>query len=92
MAHSKSALKRIRQNEKRRLQNRSRRTRVRNVCKTVEKALASGQPDEARVLLPGALKILDQAVGWGILHKNTAARKKSRLSHNLAKLTAESGA
>jgi small subunit ribosomal protein S20 len=80
MAHHKSALKRIRQTERRTEVNRARRSRIRTYVKKVELALASGNLDEARAALLVAQPELDRGVSKGVLHKNTVARKMSRLT------------
>ena len=80
MAKIKSAKKRIRQNERRRLRNRAVRSKVRGVVKVARAAEAATRP--AAVL--EAIRALDRAVSKGILHRNTAARKKSALARSLA--------
>ena len=76
MANIKSAIKRNRQNEKRRLANKAVRSQVRTHTK---KALASAGTDESEETLRFAIKHIDKAASKGILHKNAAARRKSRL-------------
>lgn len=80
MANTKSAMKRIRQNEKRRLRNRAVRSKVRTTLKSARTAPAETQ--HAAVL--EAIRTLDKAVSKGVLHRNTAARKKSALARRLA--------
>lgn len=80
MANTKSAMKRIRQNEKRRLRNRAVRSKVRTALKSARTAPAETQ--HAAVL--EAIRTLDKAVSKGVLHRNTAARKKSALARRLA--------
>ncbi|HXG05051.1 MAG TPA: 30S ribosomal protein S20 [Candidatus Binatia bacterium] len=82
MANTKSAVKRMRQNAKRRARNRTIRSRVRTVVKTARTALASGA-DNAREAVVAAIRVLDKAVTKGVLHPNTAARKKSALARRL---------
>ncbi len=77
MAHHKSAKKRIRQNEKRRLRNQSTRSKINTLSK---KVLKSKDKEEAMKLLREAVAFIDKSAGKGILHKNTAARRKSRLT------------
>ncbi|NMB00233.1 MAG: 30S ribosomal protein S20 [Firmicutes bacterium] len=84
MANSKSAEKRIRVNETKRAQNAAKRSALRTTIKHFENALAN-DPQNAPALLQKATKALDQAAAQGIIHKNAAARKKSRLTKNLAK-------
>ena len=80
MPNHKSAEKRMRQNEKRRKINRSNRTRVRSAIKNLRNALSSGDGSKAKELLPNTISTIDKAVQKGVLHKNAAARYKSRLT------------
>ena len=79
MANTKSAIKRIRQNERRRLRNRAMRSKIRG---TVKAARAAEGTARASVVLE-AIRLLDKAVSKGVLHRNTAARKKSALARRL---------
>lgn len=81
MPNHKSAEKRMRQNEKRKQINRSNRTRVRTSIKKLRAAL-EGNAGDVKALLPQTISTIDKAVQKGILHKNTAARYKSRLTAN----------
>ena len=87
MAHSRSAVKRIRQNEKHRLRNRSDRSRLRSDIKQLRQAIASEDTDKARKILPITTSLIDRMVKKGVIHDNTGSRYKSRL----AKLSATSG-
>lgn len=80
MPNHKSAEKRMRQNEKRKQINRSNRTRVRGSIKKLRVALESGDAKELLTLLPATVSTIDKAVQKGVLHKNTAARYKARLT------------
>ena len=80
MANHKSALKRARQNEIRRLRNKSIKTRTKNVTKSVRQAVDEKSIETARSELDSAKSIIAKAAKKGVLHKNTAARKISRLS------------
>lgn len=80
MAHHKSAQKRIRQTKRRTEVNRARRSQLRTAVKKVELAIAGGDAAAAKVALSAAQPELDRGVSKGILHKNTASRKLSRLS------------
>jgi small subunit ribosomal protein S20 len=80
MPNHKSAEKRMRQNEKRKQINRSNRSRVRGSIKKLRGALESGDAKELKTLLPATISTIDKAVQKGVLHKNTAARYKSRLT------------
>ena len=80
MAHHKSAKKRIRRNDRRAAINRARISRIRTYVKNVELAVASGDREAARAALKAAQPELHRGVTKGLLHKNTVARKLSRLS------------
>ena len=80
MPNHKSSEKRVRQSEKRRVINRGNRTKVRTYIKKVRTALASGKNDEIQQVLPEAISVIDKAVQKGVMHKNAAARYKSRLT------------
>ena len=80
MANTKSAMKRIRQNERRRLRNRAMRSKIRGSVKTARAAEGAARP--AAIL--EAIRVLDKAVSKGVIHRNTAARKKSVLARRLA--------
>ena len=84
MANIKSAIKRNKQNEKRRLRNRIFRGRARTYVKRARIQIEDGNMDEARTATLEAIRALDKAAKKGILHKNNAARRKSRLMHHLA--------
>jgi small subunit ribosomal protein S20 len=80
VANHKSAEKRIRQTEKRTAINRARKSRVRTFVKKVEAAIASGDKEAAQSALRLAQPELHRAGSKGVLHKNTVARKLSRLA------------
>lgn len=80
MPNHKSSEKRVRQSEKRRVINRSHRTKVRTYIKKVRTALATGKADEVQNVLPEAISVIDKSVQKGVMHKNAAARYKSRLT------------
>lgn len=84
MAHSKSAKKRVRQNVKRRLQTRRRKEKVKDAVRAFEVAVSEGQPGKAAEQLGQAYKQLDKIAATGAIHKNAAARKKSRLAKRLS--------
>lgn len=79
MANTKSALKRARQNERRRLHNRVYRSAARTYVKKVRRLIEEGDLDSARIAIVSAVKALDKAAQKGVIHKNNAARRKSRL-------------
>jgi len=80
MPNHKSAEKRVRQSEKRRVINRGNRSKVRTYIKKVHVALDSGKSDEIKSVLPETISVIDKAVQKGVMHKNAAARYKSRLT------------
>jgi small subunit ribosomal protein S20 len=84
LANLKSAKKRIRQNEKRRLLNRRYRSAARTHIKKTRSLMASGELDEAEAVLLQAVSTLDKAARKGVIHPNNAARRKSRLMSQLA--------
>jgi len=78
MANIKSQIKRNRQNENQRMRNKSVNSNLKTSVKKVEVAVAAGEPTDE--LLRAAQAKIDTAVSKGVLHKRTAARKKSRLA------------
>ena len=86
MANTKSAQKRIRQTESRRLRNRWFRGRARRAVTEARAALEAGEVEAAKVETLEAIQALDRAAGKGVLHPNNAARRKSRLMKKLAAL------
>jgi small subunit ribosomal protein S20 len=80
MPSHKSAEKRVRQSERRREINRSNRARVRSSIKKMRGVLAGGNPQEMQSMLPTTISEIDKAVQKGVLHRNAAARQKSRLT------------
>ncbi|MEQ8671654.1 MAG: 30S ribosomal protein S20 [Aggregatilineales bacterium] len=86
MANHKSALKRIRQNDKRRIHNRVYRNRVRTLVKKARSTISANNVDEATESTRKAVRDLDIAASRGIIHPRNAARRKSRLMKALAAL------
>ncbi len=80
MAEHKSALKRARQNEKRRLRNKSTKTRVKSIVKSVRLSVNEKSKEAVLSELITAQSIIDNAAKKGVIHKKTASRKISRLS------------
>ncbi len=80
MPNHKSAEKRMRQTEKRREINRNNRGRLRTGIKRLRAALEGSDPGQAGALLPETISLLDKAVQKGVIHRNAAARYKSRLT------------
>ena len=89
MANIKSAKKRARQAEKRRQHNASLRSMVRTCIKKVITAIQSGEKKLAEECYRQAQPVLDRMAGKGLIHKNKAARHKSRLSARIKGMTAE---
>ena len=86
MANSKQAAKRARQNQKRRLHNMALRSKVRTYIKKVHAAIEAGDKAAAEGAMKEAQPIIDSMVNTGILHKNKAARHKSRLTRDISAL------
>ena len=80
MANIKSSKKRARQSELRREHNASKRSRMRTAIKRVRRAIEAGDKTLAASALRTAYSVLDSTVGKGVVHKNMAARSKSRLA------------
>jgi small subunit ribosomal protein S20 len=87
MPNIDSAKKRVRTTAKRTKINQSRRTRVRGYVRKVEEALSKGDKAAAQAALKAAEPEIMRGVSKGILHKNTGARKVSRLTKRVAKLS-----
>jgi small subunit ribosomal protein S20 len=83
MANNQSALKRIRQNKKLRLYNRTYRSRARTYVKKARLAISSGDAEAAEEATRQAVRDLDMAASRGVLHPKNAARRKSRLMKQL---------
>ena len=88
MPNIKSAKKRVKVTAKKTLINQTHKTALKTAVKKFETAVLEGDKENAQVLFNDAVKKLDQGVSQGILHKNSAARKKSQLAIKLAKLNA----
>jgi len=88
MANHKSAKKRIRRNDAFNLINSNRRSRIRTFIKKVETAISAGNAEEARAALKAAQPEMHRGVTRGVMHKNTVARKLSRLSARIKALAA----
>ena len=87
MANTPQSKTRARQNESRFTVNKARRSRIRTYLRKVEEAIASGNKDAAIAALRAAQPELMRGVTKGVLHKNTAARKMSRLSSRVKALS-----
>ncbi|MXO52289.1 30S ribosomal protein S20 [Erythrobacter gaetbuli] len=86
MANTPQAKKRIRRNDKRAEINGARMSRIRNFVKKVELAIEGGDKETAKTALLNAQPEMARGVARGVMHKNTAARKMSRLSKRVAAL------
>jgi len=88
MANTPQSEKRARQSEARYAVNKARRSRIRTFLRKVEEAIASGDADAAKAALVAVQPELMRGVTKGVMHKNTVARKMSRLSSRVKGLTA----
>jgi len=88
LANSRQARKRARQSEKKRRANASQRSMYRTYVKRVYAAIEGGEYETAQQALQTALPIIDKMVTKGIMHKNKAARKKSRMTARVGALAA----
>jgi small subunit ribosomal protein S20 len=86
LANHKSAEKRARQNEKRRVRNKTVKTRVKHLTKEVRLASGEASKEEALAKLKAVQAVVDKALKKGVIHKKTAARKISRLSRLVNKI------
>ncbi|MGH2533970.1 MAG: 30S ribosomal protein S20 [Thermomicrobiales bacterium] len=90
MANSKSAKKRIRVGERRRLRNRPYRSAARTFVKKAEIAIRAGDQEVAATAVGDAISMLDRVAGKGVIHRNNAARRKSRLMAKFNRMGAAS--
>jgi small subunit ribosomal protein S20 len=88
LANTRSAKKRIRQGRTRRLQNRKVRTRARTAVKLAKDSAGSADKTKGQAAVLEAIKELDKASTKGVIHRNNAARRKSRLLRSLKKSSA----
>ncbi|MGI5236537.1 30S ribosomal protein S20 [Dactylosporangium sp. CA-139066] len=87
MANIKSQIKRNRQNEKRRLRNKSVKSSLKTAIRKFHEATAAGDTETATTLLRDASRKLDKAASKGVIHKNQAANRKSAINKKLHSLT-----
>jgi small subunit ribosomal protein S20 len=80
LANHKSAIKRAKQSEARRVRNRSRKTRMRNAVKEVNEAISTNSQELAAARLKNAISVIQRTASKGVIHSNTASRKISRLT------------
>jgi small subunit ribosomal protein S20 len=83
LANTKSAIKRVRSNERKRVINQIHRSRARTYVKKAQKLIAEGKFEQAEIAAHEAIRALDKAAQKGVIHQNTAARHKSRLMKHL---------
>lgn len=88
MANHKSAEKRARQSERRNEANRRNRSHLRTEIKKLRSAIAAGNREEAKSLLVETVSVIDKSMQKGIIHKNAAARYKSRLTTSVNAMSA----
>ena len=88
MANIKSQIKRNRQNEKRRLRNKSVKSSLKTAIRKFHEATATGDTEAATALMRDASRKLDKAVSKGVIHKNQAANRKSAIAKHLQSLAA----
>lgn len=88
MANTKSALKAMRQNIRHRERNRSNTSRLRTHIRKLLAAVEAGDAEAAEKLLPETISIIDRSIQKGVIHRNAAARYKSRLTLSVNRLLA----
>ena len=88
MANHKSAEKRNRQSQVRRMRNRINKTRIKSAIRKVNEAIAGGSAEEAKVALQEAIPVIAKTASKGTIHKRTSSRKISRLTKRVNKLEA----
>ena len=91
MANHKSALKRARQNEVKRIRNKGYKTRVKKAVKEVRTALSNDSVDQAKKSFVKTVSIVQKAASKGVIHRNQASRKISRLATQINQLSASKG-
>lgn len=91
MANHKSALKRARQNEVKKIRNKGYKTRVKKAVKEVRTALSDDSVDQAKKSFVKTVSIIQKAASKGVIHRNQASRKISRLATQINQLTASKG-
>jgi small subunit ribosomal protein S20 len=87
MPNKPSAKKRVRQTERRTATNKSRKTKMRSAIRVVEQAVKAGDKEAASAALKAAEPAIMRAAGKGVIHKNTGARKVSRLAASVKRLS-----
>jgi small subunit ribosomal protein S20 len=87
LANHKSALKRARQSEVKRVRNKNYKTRAKHVVKEVKNTVASNSLEQAQKSFPNAVALLQKTASKGVIHKNKAARQISRLARHVNQLS-----
>jgi small subunit ribosomal protein S20 len=90
MANHQSALKKYRQDTKRRMINKMNRSKMKTRIKQLRKNVAEGKQEEVKTLYPQVIAIIDKTISKGTIHKNTGSRYKSRLSSLVKKAQVQS--
>jgi len=85
MPITKSAKKALRQSERKRIKNLQKKRKIKNLIKQIKILVSQKKIEEAKKLLPQVYKFLDKAAKTGLIKKNTAARKKSRITRLVSK-------
>ena len=88
MANTVTALKRVRQTERRTAVNRLRKSRLRTAVRKMRRAIAGNDVNAVTALIPETYSMIDRAAKWGVIKKNTAARYKARLTGHVKALSA----
>jgi small subunit ribosomal protein S20 len=91
LANHPSALKRARQNEVKRVRNKSYKTRVKKTVKEVRTAIAANSAEQAEKSFKEAVSVIQKTASKGVIHKNQASRKISRLARGINRLVASEG-
>jgi small subunit ribosomal protein S20 len=86
VANHKSAEKRSRQSQVRRLRNRTNKTKMRNAIRKIENAIQAGSEEEAKEALQSAIPVIAKTASKGTIHKKNASRKISRLTKSVNKI------
>ncbi|SFM79200.1 30S ribosomal protein S20 [Thermodesulforhabdus norvegica] len=89
MPHHKSAIKRMKQNEKRRMRNRARKSRMKTAIRAVEQAMFEKDIEKVQQKLREAVSVIARTAAKGTIHPNKAARKISRLTRRVNRFLAE---
>ncbi|HRW34506.1 MAG TPA: 30S ribosomal protein S20 [Thermotogota bacterium] len=89
MPQHKSAMRRVKRSQKEKMQNKIYRSKFKNLTKKINRALEEGNVETANEMLPKAFSAIDRAAKIGTIHKNQAARRKSRLVKRIDKVQAQ---